>query len=171
MRSRDSLFGRAARLSPGITALFAILWLTAQPVAAASWRGLEPLRSRMTDVERVLGNPQRAEMGQANTLRFQMQGGTVTVAFVTARYIAAKGLDPSLEGTVLQIVVQHDNAPDTPQSLGLVNNSDFEHAERNGISRYRNTRAGLVYVFRNGRLQTTWYSASSEQLASARRRG
>ena len=171
MKSRNLFRLRALRVSLKIGAAFVVLWLTAQPVAAAEWRGLEPFRSRLTDVERVLGNPQRARSSQPNTLRFQVQGGTVTVAFVTARFVESKGLDPSFEGTVLQIVVQHENSPDTPESLRLVNNSSFEREERRGISRYRNAREGLVYVFRNGRLQTTWYSASAEQMASARRRG
>ena len=69
-------------------------------------------------MERALGKPLDEVPGQTGTLRFKVAGGTVKVSFVTAKFIAAKKLLPELEGTVLQVVLQHERPTDTPQALG-----------------------------------------------------
>ena len=44
------------------------------------------------------------------TLEFNVSGGRVTVFFVTPKFIASKKLPAHYEGTVLQIVLQHERA-------------------------------------------------------------
>src|SRR5713226_9529446 len=101
------------------TLAFAIAALTIpfRQVAGAAWNGIEPFKSRRADVERVLGKP--ASEGPEGLLHFNVAGGTVTVAFVGAGFVAGKGLRPELEGTVLQIILQHEKSSDTPESMGL----------------------------------------------------
>ena len=93
----------------------------------------------------------------------------VTVAFVTARFVANKKLSRDLEGTVLQIILQHDNSNDTPESLGLKDKRGFEREERQGATVYSNMKEGIIYTFYGGKLKTTRYTPSSEQLGRARR--
>ena len=54
---------------------------------AASWSGIEPLRSRRADVERALGAPVNEQPDNAGALVFRVAGGTVTVSFADARFI------------------------------------------------------------------------------------
>jgi hypothetical protein len=136
---------------------------------AASWGGIEPLKSRRPDVERLLGKPLEEKPGQTGTLRFKVAGGTVTVGFVSGRMIETRGLNPELEGTVLQIVLQHESASDTPETLGLVSNGRFTREERGGMTVFNNPRDGLAYTFVSGRLRTSYYAASTEQLSRAQR--
>src|SRR5205085_918585 len=89
----------------------------------ATWHGLEPLKSHRDDVEREFGKAGEALPGGA--LRFKVAGGTVTVTFVSAKFVQTKKLAADYEGTVLEVVLQHDNATDTPDSLGLTKNADF----------------------------------------------
>ena len=138
---------------------------------AGSWNNLEPLKSRRADVERVLGKPLDDKAGETATLRFKVAGGTVQVSFVNARFVETKKLSPELEGTVLQIVLQHDRATDTPESLGLLKNSDFQREEKQGVTQFRNLKDGIAYTFIEGKLKTTWYSPASEQLMRARIKG
>jgi hypothetical protein len=91
----------------------------AQTIRAAGWRNLEPLKSRRADVERELGQPVQAQTGAGNSLNFKVTGGLVTVTFVDAKFVQTKKLSPGLEGTVLLIVLQHENSSDTPESLNL----------------------------------------------------
>src|SRR5918998_1534981 len=84
---------------------------------AVDWNGIELMKSRRADVERILGKPRQAQPGQGGTLHFQVLGGKVTVAFVDARFVATKKLHPELEGTVLQIILQHENSSETPESM------------------------------------------------------
>src|SRR5688500_6873427 len=90
-----------------LAAAFAVLMLASQETRAATWKGLEPFVSKRSDVERVLGKPTADRLATDGTLRFDLPDGAVTVSFVTAKFIAARKLTPALEGTVLQIVVQH----------------------------------------------------------------
>lgn len=152
-----------------LAAACAALLLWAQPLRAASWGGIEPLKSRRADVERLLGRPAENKPGQEGTLRFKVAGGTVIVAFVDARFVAAHKLDPELEGTVRQLVLQHENAPDTPESLKLADNKAFEREARGNITVYRNQRDGLAYFFLDSKLKTTYYNASAEQLKRAQK--
>jgi hypothetical protein len=159
-----SLTGRARGLV--LAASLASLLIAAAPHArAAGWNGIEPLKSRRADVERVLGKPVEDRAGQTGTLRFKVAGGTVTVAFIDARFVAAKKLSPSLEGTVRQVVLQHDSSSETPESMKLAGNGSFERESRGDVTVFRNTRDGLAYTFIGGRLRTSYYTAPSAQLA------
>ncbi len=151
-----------------VAGLIAVLGF-AQGAAAASWNNIEPLKSRRADVERALGQPLRDQPGAEGTLQFKVMGGTVTVAFVSARFVANKKLSRELEGTVLQIILQHDNSNDTPESLGLPGKRGFEREERQGAFIYSNLREGVIYTFYGGKLKTTRYTPSTEQLGRARR--
>ena len=137
---------------------------------AASWSGIEPLKSRRADVERVLGKPVEDRPGQTGVLKFKVAGGTVTVAFIDARFVAAHKLASSLEGTVRQVVLQHDSSSESPESLKLVNNGSFQREDRGQVSVFRNTREGLAYTFVSGRLRTTYYTAAAAQLAKSQTR-
>ena len=149
-------------------ALAVLLVLPVRRTEAASWRSIEPLKSRRADVERALGRPLEEKKGETGTLRFKVAGGTVTVSFVSARFVATKKIMPELEGTVLQVVLQHERATDTPESLGLVNNSNFERQDNKPVMHFRNLKDGISYTFVEGKLKTTWYSAPAEQLARMR---
>lgn len=145
-------------------------WLGgAQVVEAAAWHNIEPLKSRRADVERELGKPVVDAVDGSGALHFKVTGGTVTVTFVSAKFVATKKLAPDYEGTVLEIVLQHDNATDTPESLGLTTNSDFDHNANGQVTVYQNLKDGIAYTFVNGHLRTTRYAAATEQLLHAQR--
>jgi hypothetical protein len=132
---------------------------------AEGWSGIEPLKSNRDDVERVLGKP--TSTGPDGSMTFKVSGGTVTIYFVDSKFVTVKKLDPKLEGTVLQIVLQHDKSSDTPQSLGL--GAKFEHDAGKGADVYRNLHDGISYTFVNGQLKTTRYMVTTDQLAKARK--
>jgi hypothetical protein len=136
---------------------------------AMSWNGIEPMKSRRADVERILGKPVESQRGDDATLHFKVNGGTVTIAFVNAHFVASKKLNRELEGTVLEIVLQHDNSSDTPETLNITSNSKFERQETQGGTIFRNQRDGIVYTFFNGRLKTTRYTPSASDLGRARK--
>ena len=142
--------------------------LAATGARASSWGEIEPLKSRRADVERVLGKPLEDKPGQTGTLRFKVQGGTVTVAFVDARFVTAHKLSPAVEGTVRQVVLQHDSSTDTPETMKLASNSAFERDPQGNAVIFRNLRDGISYTFIEGRLRTTYYNASSDQFRRAR---
>ena len=136
-----------------------------QPVEAAEWHSLVPLKSRRADVERELGKPLMAEgAGETGALNFKVAGGIVTVTFVNAKFVQTKKLSPEMEGTVLLIVLQHENSSDTPESVGLVNKSGFTREEKGVMAVYTNQKDGITYTFFNGRLKTTRYAPSTDQL-------
>jgi hypothetical protein len=144
--------------------LLCALCLHAPPARAAAWHGLEPLKSRRADVLRELGRPAQDVPGE---LTFKVAGGTVTVTFATAKFVATKKLAADYEGTVLLIVLQHTNAHDTPDTLGLKGKDDFEVEEKGVVSVYRNAKDGVAYTFINGHLSTTRYAPAAEQLVRA----
>jgi len=152
-------------------ALAAVLIVSAVSSRAAAWSGIEPLKSRRADVARLLGKPVEDKPGQTGTLRFKVAGGLVTVAFIDARFVSAHKLDPSLEGTVRQIVLQHENASDTPASLKLDSDGAFVRESRANVTTFRNQRDGVGYTFIDGRLRTTNYTAASALLARAQVKG
>lgn len=166
---KKSVFGRARGFVAAAvfaSALVAFVVSSASPTArAAAWNGIEPLKSRRADVERVLGKPVEDKPGQTGTLRFKVAGGAVMVAFIDARFVAAHKLSPALEGTVRQVVLQHESSSETPESMKLANNGSFEREARGEVMVFRNTRDGLAYTFVGGRLRTTYYTAASSQLA------
>ncbi|HYO62712.1 MAG TPA: hypothetical protein VER08_03545 [Pyrinomonadaceae bacterium] len=166
---KNSKYFQTRVRSAAVAVVCALLLAGLAPTGrSASWNNIEPLKSRRADVERALGKPVQNQPGETGTLRFKVAGGQVTVAFVTARFIQTKQLAPDLEGTVLQVVLQHENAKDTPDSLNITNNSDFEREERDTVTHYRNPKEGISYTFVGGRLKTTWFTAAAEQLARAR---
>jgi hypothetical protein len=148
---------------------FASLIIFSGSVMAEGWNGIEPLKSRRADVERILGQPLQNQPGQDGTLHFNVMGGKVTIMFVNARFAATKKLYPELEGTVLQIVLQHDHSSETPESMLLAGNSRFEREDTQGGTIFRNLKDGIAYTFFNGRLKTSRYSASATQLGKARK--
>lgn len=168
---RDLNFVRihSRRLLVRAPTAFASLLILSQPAIAEGWNGIEPLKSRRADVEKILGKPVKDQPGQDGTLHFTVAGGTVTVVFVGARFVATKKLYPELEGTVLQIVLQHANSSDTPESMGLPGKRNFERADTQGGTIFRNQKEGMVYTFFNGRLRTTRYTATATQLGRARK--
>ena len=169
--SNTKLFRPQARGAIAVVAAaFAALFLLTQAARAATWRGIEPFTSRRADVERVLGAPVVDRMSKDGSLQFNVSGGAVTVQFVDAKFVAAKKLSPDAEGTVLQIVLQHERASDTPESLNLAANKDFEREEKSNVTVYRNLKEGVFYTFVDGKLKTTRYAASNEQIARAQKR-
>jgi hypothetical protein len=149
-------------------ALASLVFLSSSAMATG-WNSIEPLKSRRADVERILGKPIQDQPGQSGTLHFKVQGGKVTVAFVNANFVRTKKLYPELEGTVLQIVLQHENSSETPESMLLTGNKNFEREDTQGGTIFRNLKDGIAYTFFNGRLKTTRYSASATQLGKARK--
>jgi hypothetical protein len=167
---RNTHFRRAhARIAAFSLAAALTVLLPAVAARAATWKGLEPFVSKRADVERVLGAPVADRLADEGTLEFNVTGGRVTVFFVTPKFAAAKKLPAHYEGTVLQIVLQHDRAVDTPESMNLVTNKSYEHRADKGVDVYLEPKEGVAYTFVNSRLKTTRYSYSSQQLARIQR--
>src|SRR5918998_1568610 len=124
---------RAVALS--LAAALAVL-LSAGMVRAATWKGLEPFVSKRADVERVLGAPVSDRLDEDGTLEYNVSGGRVTIFFVTPKFVASKKLPAHYEGTVLQIVLQHERAQDTPESMNLVSNKSFKREARGNVEKY-----------------------------------
>ena len=169
MKNLNFFRSRVRRMAAVAGLAFASLIIFSQAVMAEGWSGIEPLKSRRADVEKALGKPVQDQPGQDGTLHFNVMGGKVTIMFVNARFVATRKLYPELEGTVLQIVLQHDNSSETPESLLLVGNSKFERENEKGFTIFRNLRDGITYTFFDGRLKTTRYSATATQLGKARK--
>ena len=154
----------------GLTAglLICVLGLSlAQAVQGASWNRIEPLKSRRAEVVEILGRP--VSEAADGALRFNVMGGSVQISFVDAKFVVAKKLKPELEGTVLQIILQHERSSDTPESMKLVKNSAFVRDDKENISIFRNPKDGIVYTFIDGKLKTTRYTFADGQLVRARR--
>lgn len=171
MSKHKPLYARARGAKVALVALvLAALFAANVPEArAASWKGIEPLKSRRADVERVLGMAVR-ESATDGALHFNVAGGRVTVFFLSAKTVAVKKMSPELEGTVIQIVLQHDAAADTPESLGLDKGKHFEREAKGDVLFYNNQREGIAYIFIGGKLRTTRYSAPAEELAKTLKR-
>ena len=169
MENLNFFCSRLRRLATGASLALVSLIILSQSAMAMEWNGIEPLKSRRADVERILGKPVTSQPGQEGTLHFKVLGGKVTIAFVNARFVTTKKLSPELEGTVLQIVLQHENSSETPESMRLVGNSNFEREASQGVTIFRNLKDGIAYTFFQGKLKTTRYSPSSKQLGNARK--
>lgn len=167
MNERTARCSRARRAQIVLGLFLAALCAGAWPAQGATWHGLEPLKSRRADVERELGQPLGG--GAPGTLRFKVAGGLVTVTFVTAKFVATKKLAPAYEGTVLEVVLQHEGAADTPDSLGLPKNNAFQRDEQGPVAVFRNLKDGLSYTFINNRLQTTRYAPAAAVLLGAQK--
>ena len=157
---------RAVALS--LAAALAVL-LSAGAVRAATWKGLEPFVSKRADVEQVLGAPVSDRLAEDGTLEFEVSGGRVTVFFVTPKFVASKRLPAHYEGTVLQIVLQHERAQDTPESMNLVTNKSFKREAKGSVEKYSDDKEGLFYTFVESRLKTTRYAYSMDRLARIQR--
>jgi hypothetical protein len=164
MNSKSSI-----RVLSRLLVALAAVYLFSAPAQAASWKGIEPFVSKRADVERVLGTPTSDRYLDNGTLQFDVSGGAVTIFFVTPKFVAAKKLSPSLEGTVLQVVLQHTNATDTPETLNVANNSAYEHKRDGQVDVYIEAKEGIAYTFVGGKLKTTRYSYSAEQLQRIQR--
>ncbi len=159
---------RERRVIATLVLTIAAIFIFSEFGTAASWSGIEPLKSRRADVERILGKPITDKPGNNGTLQFNVAGGKVTVAFVDARFVATKKLQPELEGTVRQIVLQHLNSNDTPESLNIANNPKFERQDgAGGITIFRNLKDGIAYTFMGGKLKDTYFTPSQEDWTKA----
>jgi hypothetical protein len=152
----------------GLAAVVTLL-LSAGGARAATWKGLEPFVSKRADVERVLGVPVADRIAQDGTLEFNVSGGKVTVFFVTPKFVATKKLPQQYEDTVLQIVLQHEHATDTPESMNIVKNSAFKRTAKGEVEFYMNEKEGIGYTFIGSHLKTTRYAYSEQQLARIQR--
>jgi hypothetical protein len=157
---------RAVALS--LAAALAVL-LSAGNGRAATWKGLEPFVSKRADVERVLGAPAADRYNEEGTLEFNVAGGHVTIFFVTPKFVATKRLPAHYEGTVLQIVLQHEHAQDTPESMNLVTNKAFKREAKGNVEKYSDEKEGLFYTFVESHLKTTRYAYSMDRLARIQR--
>ncbi|MFN2455829.1 MAG: hypothetical protein ABR577_16590 [Pyrinomonadaceae bacterium] len=169
----------SARHAKAVAVLFVIIFALADFAGiakAAAWNNLEPFKSRRADVERALGQPLGNTSGENAALKFKVAGGIITVAFVDAKFVEAKHLAPEIEGTIKEIILQHDNSSITPESLDLSHKSEFKRDEMRGKATagsavYRNPKDGIAYTFIGGRLKTTYYTPSVEQTARAQQKG
>jgi hypothetical protein len=139
----------------GIALLLAVA--AASTAVAASWKGIEPLKSRRADVVAALGKPASENASDAS-MRFSTPEGEATVFLVTRDFAALKGWNPTYEGTVVQIIVQHTNSKETPKSLGLEGPRRIDREVRGDSVFYRNRKEGIIHIFKGGRLVTTIYA-------------
>jgi hypothetical protein len=146
-------------------AVLALVFVTTT-VRAESWQGIEPFKSRRAEVLQKLGTP--LSNSAEGPLTFKILGGTVSVSFVDAKFVRAKKLRQDIQGTVLQIILQHENSSATPESMNLIKNKSFSHDETKQAVIYRNLKEGVVYTFVNRKLKTTRYTFSEDQISRAR---
>ena len=152
---------------PGVTGIVLTIILIAGEAQAGSWNGIEPFKSRRADVIKILGEP----IGESpeGVLRFPVMGGSVQVSFVAQKFVVTKKLQPELEGTVLQIVLQHDQSTETPESMKLPENRAFTRDDSQASTIFRNMKEGIIYTFFQGKLRSTRYTFTDEQLTKMRR--
>ena len=167
---RNRIFRRAGAraFALSLAAALAVLLSTGM-VRAATWKGLEPFVSKRADVERVLGVPAADRFDEDGTLEFAVAGGKVTIFFVTPKFVTSKRLPAHYTGTVLQIVLQHERAQDTPESMNLVTNKSFKREAHGSVEKYSDDKEGLFYTFVESRLKTTRYSYSMDRLSRIQR--
>lgn len=134
---------------------------------AGSWHGIEPLKTRRAEVLKILGTPVSDVVN--GPLSFKVMGGTVTVFFVDQNLVRSKRLREDVAGTVLQIVLQHENSSDTAESLGLLKNKSYTRENAKEAVIFRNLKEGIVYTLINDKLKTTRYTFSEDQISHARR--
>lgn len=170
MRNKSLSCNHARRVIAACVVSFAAFLVLSQAALAASWNGIEPLKSKRADVERILGQPITSQPGENGTLHFKVAGGIATVVFVDAKFVAAKRLSSDLEGTVRQVVLQHENSSDTPESMGLAEKSDFKREDgQDAVTKFSNLKEGIVYTFIGGKLKTTYFTPSTDQWTRAQK--
>src|ERR1041384_1348282 len=162
--ANSNLLGSLIVAASGVLACTLI---SAQTAFAASWNGIEPFKSTRADVIKILGKP----VGESTdgVLRFNVMGGTVQVSFVSDNFLQAKKLRPDLVGTVLEIVLQHENSSDTPVTMKLMDNKAFVRDETKTTTIFRDMKDGIIYTFMNDKLRSTRYTFADSQLSRARR--
>jgi hypothetical protein len=167
---KNTVFRRAGAraIAFGFSAALVVL-LSAGAARAATWKGLEPFVSTRADVERALGVPAADRYSTDWSLEYEVAGGRVTIFFVTPKFIATKKLPAHYEGTVLQIVLQHQSAQDTPESMNLVTNKAYKREGAGGVEKYSDEKEGIFYTFVESRLKTTRYSYSMDRLSRIQR--
>lgn len=166
----NTIFRRAQSRAVALSLAAALAVLLSAGVArAATWKGLEPFVSKRADVERVLGVPAVDRFTQDGTMEFNVAGGKVTVFFVTPKFIASKKLPAHYDGTVLQIVLQHERAQDTPESMNLITNKSFKREAKGNVEKFSDEDEGLFYTFVESHLKTTRYSYSMDRLSRIQR--
>jgi len=167
---RNTIFRRAGARAVALSMAAALAVLLSAGIGrAATWKGLEPFVSNRADVERVLGAPTADRYNEDGTLEFNVAGGRVTIFFVTPKFVASKRLPAHYEGTVLQIVLQHERAQDTPESMNLVTNKAFKREAKGSVEKYSDDKEGIFYTFVESRLKTTRYAYSMDRLARIQR--
>lgn len=150
------------------TVVLVLGWMSfARDASAASWQGIEPLKTRRAEVVQILGPP--ISQSPEGVLRFNVSGGSVQVSFTDEKFVTAKKLRAELAGTVLQIVLQHEHSSETVESMNLPKNHNFVRDDLRNAVIFRNVKDGIVYTFIDGRLKTTRYTFADTQLARARR--
>lgn len=170
MRKTPISGSHARRVVAAFVASFAAVLIWSQATPAASWNGIEPLKSRRADVERILGQPTMNQPGDTGTLHFKVAGGIATVVFVDARFVTSKRLSADLEGTVRQVVLKHANSSDTPESMGLVSKPEFKREDGpDGVTKFSNLKEGIVYTFIGGKLKTSYFTPSTDQWTHAQK--
>src|SRR4051812_15156448 len=168
--SNNRNFCRARLRGAGLVlAAVAYVLLSSAQTHAATWKGLEPFVSNRADVVRVLGAPAADRMAEEGALEFNVSGGKVTVFFVTQKFVETKRLPAHYQGTVLQIVLQHERATDTPESMNLVTNKSFKREAKGSVEKYTDEKEGLIYTFVESHLKTTRYAYSTDRLARIQR--
>lgn len=160
------ILGKTLLRTVAICAVMSV-FVFAFDVRAAAWNSIEPLKSRRADVEKTLGQPLNDKLDEAGELHFKVAGGTVTVAFVSAKFVADKKLPSAYEGTVLQIILQHDAALDTPEMLKVLSNPNFDKIADKDVVIYRNNKEGIAYTFVKNQLKTTRYFYTAAQVKGA----
>ena len=162
MRTTDR--ARSRRRLILVAALSVLAWSV--HARAGSWQGIEPLKTRRDEVLKILGPP--LSEGANGSLTFKVMGGTVSISFVDENFVKTKRLHHDVAGTVLQIILQHENSSDTPESMNLTKHRDFIRDETKEALIYRNLKEGIVYTFLGGKLRTTRYTFSESQIGRAR---
>ena len=165
MKFSTNLRSRLLRVA-GVLVMSFLACASSAKVSAAPWNGIEPFKSRRTDVVQILGQP--ISESPDGVLRFSVSGGSVQVSFVDQKFVTTKKLRTELAGTVLEIVLQHEHSSDTPESLNLLKNRGFVRDEVRNLSTFRSIKEGIVYTFIDGKLKTTRYTFSDRELGRAR---
>ena len=150
-------------MSHRLTCCLFLLLLFAIQCEAKSWRGIEPLRSTKSDVERLLGKPSEAT---DKALTYRLPREIAFVSLITTQDVSLVNLPV---GTVKNIQVTPKN-PMGIADLGLDENRIVfikgSRPEYLGLQGYIDLDAGLI-VKTNGRnIETIFYFGSAKDRAS-----
>ena len=118
----------------------------ATSVSAASWNGIEPLKSRRDDVMKIMGPP--VSESADGLLRYKVSGGSVQITFVDEKFVKNKKLRPELAGTVLEIVLQHEHSSDTAESMSLLQSRFHPRQRAQHLSLPQSQKRRRLHVYR-----------------------